>query len=224
MQDSQIVLEYLKERNPFRANEGAALRNIHNGMEATKNVNVDGSKAIGEKIVKSMQGKNVADYVFKKANQAVLMHSRNTIVVDGEACTIDPQLLFQRLILVAGKMDESELEDVFKCELSHRPSSIFDEHGYIRSGDSVSLNNALLKEVGEPSKMLDIDYRQILSGDYLISKVAWKKNQTYDDIVTDYVAYVQKLKDPTIIFGTKAHRKRQFWTNLCCDRVRELME
>lgn len=204
LQDSKIVLGYLKERNPFQTNEGYALRNIHDGMEASNNVNVDESKRIGEKIIESMQGKNVADYVFKQANQAVIMHSRNTIVVDGEACTIDPQLLFQRLILVAGKMDESQLKDVFKYELSHRPSSIFDEHGYMRNGDSTSLDNALLKEVDavEPLKMRDIGSRQILSGEYLINKVAWKKNQTYDDILHDYVAYVRKCNSPTIIFGT----------------------
>ncbi len=202
LQDSQIVLGYLKERNPFLTNEGSGLRNIHDGMEASSKVNVDESKNIGEKIIESMRGKNVADFVFKKANQAVIMHSRNTIVVDGEACTIDPQLLFQRLILVAGKMDESQLMDVFKYELSHRPSSIFDEHGYMRSGDCTSLDNALLKEVGVIEPLRDVGCRQIFSGDYLINKVAWKKNQTYNDILTDYVAYVQKCNSPTIIFGT----------------------
>lgn len=173
-------------------------------MEASKNVNVYESKRIGEKIVESMKGKNVADHVFKKANQAVIMHSRNTIVVDGEACTIDPQLLFQRLVLIAAKMDESQLKDVFTYELSHRPSSIFDEHGYMRSGDSTSLDNALLKEVGaeEALSMIDVSSRQILSGDYLINKVAWKKNQTYNDILSDYVVYVQKYNNPTIIFDT----------------------
>lgn len=202
LQDSQIILGYLKERNPFQTSEGLALRNIHNGMEATKDVNVDESKTLGEKIIESMQSKNVASYVFKKANQAVIMHSRNTIIVDGEPCTIDPQLLFQRLILVASKMDESELEDVFKYELSHRPSSIFDEHGYMRSGDSASMDNALLKEVGHPPEMRDVESRQILSGDYLLNKVAWKKNQIYDDILSDYEAYLQKFNSPTIIFGT----------------------
>lgn len=75
LQDSKIVLGYLKERNPFQTNEGYALRNMYDGMEAINNVNVDESKRIGEKIIESMQGKNVADYVFKQANQAFAEHN-----------------------------------------------------------------------------------------------------------------------------------------------------
>lgn len=48
----------------------------------------------------------------------------------------------------------------------------------MRNGDSTSLDNALLKKVDavEPLKMRDVGSRQILSGEYLINKVAWKKN------------------------------------------------
>lgn len=182
-------------------NEGPNLRNIHNGIEADKSVNADDAKAIGEKIIASMTNQNAADYTFKKVNQAITMHARNTIVVDGEPVTIDPQLLFQRLILVAGNMNESDLRDVFKYELSHRPSSIFDEHGFMRSGDSASLDNALLKLV--PSDDLHNKFigRQIFSGDYLINKIAWKKNVTYDEIINEYVTFVRQYSDPTIVFG-----------------------
>lgn len=130
------------------------------------------------------------------------MHSRNTIAIDGEPVTIYPQLVFQRLILLVGNMNEGELRDVFKYELSHRPSSIFDEHGFMRNGDTSTLDNALLKVAGtEDFDICKFTGRQILSGDYLINKVNWKKNSTYDAILSDYVTYVRQCNDPVIIFS-----------------------
>lgn len=201
-QDLEIILNYLKERNPFNLNEGPTLRNIFDGMESGSSVNVDRSFEIGEKIVSSMRNQCVSDYTFKKVNQAITMQSRNSVMIDGEAVTIDPQLLFQRLILLVGNMDDSQLKDVFKYELSHRPPSIFDEKGYMRSGENTSLDNALLKEVGGEGgvEINDVGCRKILSGEYLLNKVAWKKNQTYDDILNDYVTHVQQYNSPTIVF------------------------
>lgn len=196
------MIDYLRERHPFKLNEGASLRNIHNGVEASDAVNVDEAKTIGEKILASMKNQNVADYTFKKVNQAITMHTRNTIAVDGELVTIDPQLLFQRLILLVGNMNETELRDVFKYELSHRPSSIFDEHGFMRSGDTSSLDNALMKVVGiENFRDTKFTGREILSGDYLINKITWKKHATYDEILSDYVTYLHQCNDPIIVFG-----------------------
>lgn len=201
LKDLQIILEYVKERNPFKLDEGHTLRNICTGMEANGNVNVDEARQIGEKIITSMKDKNVSEYTFKKANQAITMNSKNTIVIDGDAVTIDPQLLFQRLILLIGKMDEAEVEDVFKYELSQRPSALFDEQGYMRYGESTSLEDALLKAVGTEgaTEGLNVD-RHIISGNFLINVVAWKKAQTYDDILSDYVAYVQQYQNPIFVF------------------------
>lgn len=200
LKDLQIILEYLKERNPFKLDEGSTLRNICNGMEANKAVNVDDASQIGEKIISSMKNKSVADYTFKKVNQAVTMHSKNTVVIDGDPVTIDPQLLFQRLLLLIGNMDEAQLRDVFKYELSQRPSALFDEQGFMRYGDSSSLDNALLKNVGtEPIESINVD-RHVISGNFLINTVDWKKSKTYDEILNDYVTYVQQYKNPIIVF------------------------
>lgn len=182
--------------------EGPNLRNICNGIEAKKAVNVDEANRIGEKIILSMKNQNVADYTFKKVNQAITMHSKNTIMIDGDPVTIDPQLLFQRLILLIGKMDEEQLRDVFKYELSQRPSALFDEQGFMRYGESTSLDNALFKTVGAgPIESINVD-RHVICGNFLINTVAWKKAKTYDEILNDYVTYVLQYTNPVIVFDS----------------------
>ena len=48
-----------------------------------------------------MEGKSVADYTFSKKNQAITLASQLYVSVDGDKIEIDPQILYQRL-LVAG--------------------------------------------------------------------------------------------------------------------------
>ena len=57
----------------------------------------------------------MGEYVFKRANQVVTLNSKSSVKVDGDVIQIDPQLLFQRLTLVAKSRDC--LEDVFRFEL-----------------------------------------------------------------------------------------------------------
>lgn len=172
-------------------------------MEAASIVTVDNSLSIGEKIIYDMKERNVAEYTFKKANQSVTMLSRNAVVIDGESVSIDPQLLFQRLILLVGNMDESQVEDVFRFKLSHRPASIFDEKGFMRSGENASLDTAMHKIVAnEPIGSIDIVGKNIFSGEYLMNKIEWKKSQTYDDILNAYLVFVQQHNYPTVVFDT----------------------
>ncbi len=64
-----------------------------------------------------MEGKAVNEYVFKKANQAVTLGRKSAIKVGGDLITVDPQLLFQRLILVAKSRDS--IKDVFRFAIHH---------------------------------------------------------------------------------------------------------
>ena len=49
-----------------------------------------------------MKGKHVQQYVFRKKNQVRIPESKIMISIDGEKVNIDPQLLFQRLVIAAG--------------------------------------------------------------------------------------------------------------------------
>ena len=118
--DTHTILSYFHENNPFTSNN--SLRDISTGVHAQSAVNVDKAESVGRAILEDMEGKAVDEYVFKKANQAVTLGCKSAIKVGGDLITADPQLLFQRLILVAKSRDS--LKDVFRFELCSYPPSL----------------------------------------------------------------------------------------------------
>ena len=64
--DTLDLISYLRERDPFVDN--SSLFNIANGMTAQDGVNVERSREHGEKILASMIGKSVEDFIFRKAD------------------------------------------------------------------------------------------------------------------------------------------------------------
>ena len=120
--DTLTVLQYLQERNPFSTDP--SLRSIATGVHAHSIVNVDTALAVGDTILKSMDGKTPAVYTFMRKNQVVTLGIKSSVKIDGEQIQIDPQLLFQGLIVVVQSSDK--LESAFKHELCSYPSALFD--------------------------------------------------------------------------------------------------
>ena len=110
MKDTKTLLNALDEQNPFTAQQG--LRNIMNGVHANDTVNVDDAKDIGQGILTSMTGTFVTEFAFKRSNQAVTLATKSSVKTDGEKIQVDPQLLFQRLIVALKSLDD--MEAIFK--------------------------------------------------------------------------------------------------------------
>ena len=95
--DKLTVLGFLRARNPFV--EGSKLQNI-----ATDDaVNADRARAVGDKILETLRGKNALDHTYRKKDNVVNMANKVSTKIEGSAVHVDPQLLFQRLILAAGR-------------------------------------------------------------------------------------------------------------------------
>ena len=71
-----------------------------------------------------MVGVSVEDYVFRKADQATTLGSRSIVKVKGESVTVDPQLIFQRLVTV-GQHSEN-VSSLFKYEPCTHPPALFE--------------------------------------------------------------------------------------------------
>ena len=67
--DTLTILQYLQERNPFSIDP--SLWNIATGVHAHSTINVDTALAVGDTILKSMDGKTPAEYTFMRKNQVV---------------------------------------------------------------------------------------------------------------------------------------------------------
>jgi hypothetical protein len=109
--DIHTLSEFLHERNPF--SDEHSLRNIETGAVADANVNVDKAKLIGQTILNEMENQNVSEYTFKRTNQAVTLGTKNSLKINGEEIHIDPQLLFQRLVIVSDSSLEN-IEEIFE--------------------------------------------------------------------------------------------------------------
>ena len=71
-----------------------------------------------------MKGQCVMEYTCRRKNQAITMDMKSSIRIDGNTVQIDPQLLFQRLVLAAKATQD--LEAVFKYELCSYPPALFE--------------------------------------------------------------------------------------------------
>ena len=135
MKDTHTLLLTLSERNPF--DESPSLRNIMTGVNANSDVGVCRAKDIGQKIIDSMTGIPVAKYTFKRSGQVSTLQSKSSVRVDGQVIHVDPELLFQRLIVASNAVDDRKA--LFRFELCSCPSALFDDSLMLRALQNLTL-------------------------------------------------------------------------------------
>jgi hypothetical protein len=114
MADTQELFNFLGLINPFHGNP--ALCSLVTGVTADVVVNADRAKEVGNKILQNMIRKEVSKHSFKKKDQVVPLSNSNAITVKDYVINIDPQLLFQRLVIVETRSDN--LTEVFRYSCS----------------------------------------------------------------------------------------------------------
>ena len=129
-------------RNPFGGDP--SLRSISSGVVADETVNVDIARQVRENILKPMEGKPVEEFVFKKKGQAVTFNCKTQLKIDDDVVTVDPQLLFQRLISAArGNTEPEELKHLFTYELATQSAALFGMDTLIRAANKPQLTTAI---------------------------------------------------------------------------------
>ena len=194
--DTRTVAQYLKERNPFEC-EGI-LCNVATGVHAHTTVNVDIAKVVGTKILDKMEGKTPAEFSFKRSDQVVTLGSKNTVKINGENIQVDPQLLFQRLIVAAQTID---LSTALNYELCTFPPALFQSVGILLEATKSTLAESIWKMV--QCQRIDIpkDIQYVLDGGSLLHRIPWHKGTTFLDILKSYRNYVlDKYGEAIIIF------------------------
>ena len=195
------ILNYIKEHNPFNYNN-PHLVDISTGI-AYPNANAHRALEIGTNILEKMDGVEVKLYTFKKVDRIKPMGEK--IMVGEEEVFIDHNLLFQRS-LVLMRNPEINIDQLFEHELSVHPPSLFNANGHLRSADDkAALTNLIVKECKPESTLEDKDNllieRSVLDmGSLLRTKVMWKKGDTYDKILNDYVRQAQLYPNCIAVF------------------------
>ena len=141
MEDILKIIRFLQELDPFCPD--TSLRGLINGQIAHESVNVDNAKHIGQNILESMVGKTVQDYSFQRKKQAVTLAVKVSVKSDNEVIRVDPQLLFQRLSLIANNGSQKEPENLFEYELCTHPPALFDRSGLLHEANKPVLVDSL---------------------------------------------------------------------------------
>ena len=94
--DVEKLLNHLIPRDPFE--DIPQLRSISSGITADLTVNCDWAEEVGYNIM--IKGKSVSNHTFKRKDQIKSLASVRYMQHEGEAVVIDPQILFQRLVMV----------------------------------------------------------------------------------------------------------------------------
>ena len=205
--DTKLVVEYFQKYSPFRG-DGQVLRCISTGVSAGKNVNVHMAKSVGDRIVDKMNGKTVAEFIPRRADQVILMSSKSSLIENKTIC-VDPALLFQRLVSVA-KRSEKEESPYFKYELCSYPTALFDNNGLLRNADKAELAKAIVTMTSYDLTKNTITGRNhsfVLDGLSIIHRLPWPKNESYASIFETIWKYIftKYGNRPTIVFDGYGH-------------------
>lgn len=80
--DLLTIIDVMKDCTLFAGDTN--LRNIETGKVADRSVNADNAEKVGDKIIKSMKGRTILNFSFKRKDQIVTMASKTSFEIGGE--------------------------------------------------------------------------------------------------------------------------------------------
>lgn len=186
------VLDWLDANNPFNVTDGR-LRSVSSGVSASDNdsINCDNAEAIGETIMKKLDGQIYTEVVLKKCDQIKTLSQLSTLVLpSNKGLDIDQSVLFHRLLIILARCDDTA--SYFGYELTAVPAALFKDN-FMRQPVKGQLKNELLKDVNTaPLIKANTVPAHVVDGGFLLHKVKWLQDVTYADIIQQYVNFLKK--------------------------------
>ena len=147
-----------------------------------------------------MTGTFVTEFAFKRSNQAETLATKSSVKFDGEKIQVDPQLLFQRLIVALKSLND--MISIFKFELCSYPPALFDSSLMLLQPHKPALANSIWDMTMESSDVTapQGELQFVLDGVALIHRIPWPRGCTRN-VCALYCNYVdQKYGKAIIIF------------------------
>ncbi|KAG1652233.1 hypothetical protein GQR58_026445 [Nymphon striatum] len=182
--DTMKIFDYFQDYCPFKP--GGELHNIATGITAGPDCNAHQANKVGERILAKMEGQDALAFSFRKKDKIEPIR-QNTVTIGGESVSIDPQVLFQRLLIVANSSDY-DVKDLLCYELFTLPTALFDKHGLLREANKPQLADVLsVLPIDEEKR--EVPKYHVLDGGSLIHRFPWKRGTTFDEILKTYLNY-----------------------------------
>ena len=150
----------------------------------------------------SMVGKNIHDHSFQKKDQVVTLASKRAVRFSEGSIQVDPQLLYQRLTVVATEGRYDKPQTFFKFEMCSYPPALFDCSLLPRQANKPAPADAIWtitknNHTGRPTGNVHF----VLDGGALLHHLPWPHGITYDGICSLHVQYVaNRYGKDTVVF------------------------
>ena len=177
----------LESCSPFSTDP--SLRNIVIGIVAGEDVDVHKYEKVGKGVMDRMLGQPVFPHSFKRKEKATTLGDGHALKIAPDR-SIDPNLLFQRYIVVS-RMGGVDLEEVMSYELSPFPPALFEGKHVLRRPDKASLAHAVTDHANQTQTSIVIDEipntdMYVLDGGSLLHRLPWNRGDSYKKIVRSY--------------------------------------
>ena len=160
---------------------------IASGVVGDNKINCHKAREVGIASMSKIIGLTFNNIKLKHADKELpLLTMSSTVKVHDEKVPIDPVLLFQRMSIT--KSFEDEHEKFFTYELAPYPLSLFDEMGMRKTQKSA---------IYDCFQSVDIEIDNthatyIIDGGYLLHRVVWDQEETFNVIFDKYIQYVHR--------------------------------
>jgi len=196
------MYQYLSSHSPFVGD--GQLKNIATGAIAPEGTNVDQALELGDQSTKALVGKKVFATPLKRNDRAKTMADNHQVKITKEK-SIDPALLFQRL-LITSRAGDISLEEAMTYELCPYPAALFESREVMLSPDKSQLTTVLVDFVTDvsPDAVLEANQESghyVLDGGSLIHRLPWKEGTTFGNIASSYVQFtLRNYGQATVVF------------------------
>ena len=180
-------------------------------IEGKDDVNCDKAEEVGFSIQKSLDNLSLASASIKRKDRIKTLESlQHKAKQTGSVTSIDPKIMFNRLIAIAVR--EESLEPYFEYELTSEPMYLFKEW-MMRKPDKLSLRKVIMPDEESIARDAIGQYSvSVVDGGALLHRVRWTKGKKFSDIGKAYVGNVSRYyQSPVIVFdgyekdNTKSH-------------------
>ena len=125
-----------------------------------------------------MVGKNVYELSLVRKRQAITLASRTSIVINNEPVQVDPQLMFQRLSLIATRETHENPALLVKYELCSHPPALFDKSSLQKVANKPALADEIWDLVKHEKTVLPTNVYHVIDGGALLQRVPWPRGYT----------------------------------------------
>ena len=171
------LISYLKERNPFKENTSTTSQYCLWYGRSERSQCWPSKRNWRQYILLSMAGKSVEEFTFRKAEEAMTLASRSTVNVKEESIVVDPQLMFQRLVIVGERCED--LSTLFKYELCSHPPALFDSLSLPLKANKAVLADVLWKSLSKEQQPVGDQVQHFFDGGALLHRIPWPRGSTY---------------------------------------------